>query len=357
MTSLSAKPAPETLPKPAKTKRPAKTARRDAETSSHGAQDPEAGRALKPKAPRKPRAKKEAAPLFRAGTVAIVGRANVGKSTLVNLLIKYKLSAVSSKPQTTRHKILGVLTGEVYQVVLFDTPGMPYKTTDVLDRRLVGVALAAMHDVDLVVMMVEGRAPGDVEHRIIRELKIDEKAAILAINKVDQGKKEALLPVMEAYSHLYPFLEIMPISALTGDGVDQLLRMVIDRLPEGQAMFEADDITDRSERFLTTEIIREQVFNAYAQEVPYAVAVELEDFREASEDHGGKDYVNAVLYANKDSQKAILIGKGGQMLKTIGTNARARIEELLERPVHLELWVRVFPQWRKDKAFLERIGY
>lgn len=335
---------------PAKT-RTRKPRAKPAETPSANAEA-----APKPKAPRKSRVRGPKA-VYHCGTVGVVGRANAGKSTLVNLLVKYHLSAVSAKPQTTRHKITGVLTGLDFQAIFLDTPGMPFKTTDVLDRRLLGQALSAIHDVDLVVMLAEPRMPGDVETRILKELLREDKRAILAINKIDRGTKEALLPIIDTYSKAYPFLDIIPISAKTGDGVPELLKLIVARLPEGEAQFEADDITDRTERFLATEIIREQVFNAYAQEVPYAVAVEIEDFVEASELHGGKDYVAATLFANKDSQKAILIGKGGLMLKEIGTTARQNIEELLERPVHLELWVKTYPQWRKDKAFLERIGY
>jgi GTP-binding protein Era len=289
--------------------------------------------------------------------VAIIGRPNAGKSTLLNRLLDYQLSAVSPKPQTTRHSILGVVTGEGFQAAFYDTPGLPYRTSDQLDRRLVAAALEALQGVDLVLMLAEARPPGDVEQRIIEELRKDGKRAILALNKVDRVKKETILPAIEAYSKAYPFLEIIPISALTGDGVAEMLGLVAQHLPEGEAEYPQDEMTDRSERFLASEMVREQVFNAYAAEVPYAVAVELEDFQEASEEHGGKDYISATLFVEKDSQKAILIGRGGLMLKTIGTAARERIEEMLGRPVHLELWVKVQPKWRKDKGFLERVGY
>lgn len=315
-----------------------------------------ASKAVRPTAPRKRAPAKPKTP-FKSGMVAVIGRPNVGKSTLVNLLVQYKLSAVSPKPQTTRHKVLGVVTGENYQVALYDTPGMPSRATDEFDRRLLAAAMGAIQEADMALFLVEAHPPGDVEKRIMQELKKDERATILAINKVDQGRKEAMLPVIEIYNRLYPFLEIMPISALRKDGVDELVQLIVKHLPEGPPLFGADEITDRSERFLATEIVREQVFNAYAQEIPYAVAVEVEDFKESDEDHGGKDYVSAVLYVDKDSQKAILIGRGGLMLKTIGTTAREQIEKMLERPVHLELWVKVYPKWRRDTAFLERIGY
>ena len=305
--------------------------------------------------PRAPKAKK-AAP-FKAGAVAIIGRPNTGKSTLLNVFVKFKLSAVSPRPQTTRHKVLGIATTDRYQIAFLDTPGIPYRAQDELNRRLLTRAVEALDEADLVVMLVEPRPPGDIERRLVEELKKTGKPAILAVNKIDLVKKPDLLPVMDAYSRLHPFLEIVPISALMADGLDVLLEAVLGHLPEGEPQFPPEEITDRTERFLASEIIREQVFNIYAQEVPYAVAVEVETFRERDEEHGGKDYISATLYVQKDSQKGILIGRGGEMLKKIGTQARQAIEALLQRPVHLELWVKVYPHWSKDKAFLQRIGY
>lgn len=281
----------------------------------------------------------------------------MGKSTLLNILVKFKLSAVSPKPQTTRHKILGLLTGENYQIAFLDTPGLPYRRHHELDRRLLSASLEAIQQADLVVMMVEPKTPAGVERRLIGEIRRERKPAILAINKIDLVKKPEILPVMETYSNLYPFLEMVPISVLTLDGVDRLRDAILLHLPEGEPLYPADEVTDRPERFLASEIIREQVFNAYAQEVPYAVAVEIDTFREQSEEHGGKDYVSAILYVEKQSQKAILIGKGGTMLKTIGSQARQGIEALLQRPVFLELWVKVYPRWHQDKQFLQRVGY
>lgn len=294
---------------------------------------------------------------FKAGLVAIIGRPNAGKSTLLNLLVDRRLSAVTPKPQTTRHKILGVLNGERFQVAFLDTPGVPYKSGSALDRLLVARALEALRDADLVVMMAEAKPPADVERRLVADIARERKPAVLAINKIDQVKKPELLPIIEAYSKLHPFLELVPVSALREDGVDVLLRVIIAHLPEQGPLFSKDEVTDRPEAFFISEMVREQVYAAYNEEVPYAVAVEVEEFAERSEAHGGKDYIKAVLYVERESQKAILIGRGGEMLKAVGTNARQSIEELLGRPVHLELWVRVFPRWRKDKEFLERVGY
>lgn len=294
---------------------------------------------------------------FKSGTVAIVGRPNSGKSTLLNLLLKFKLSAISPKPQTTRHKILGIITGDDYQVAFFDTPGMPFKASYELDRLLVARALEAIREADLAVLMVEPKPPADIEQRLIEELRRLDKPAILAINKIDLVKKHELLPVIEEYSHLHGFMEVVPVSALKMDGIDSLMDAVVKHLPEGTPLFSPEEVTDRPERFLVSEIVREAVFNTYGQEVPYAVAVEIDEFRERSEEPDVKDFIRAILYVERDSQKAILIGRGGEKLKKIGEQARRDIESLLGRGVYLELRVKVYPKWRKDKAFLQRIGY
>lgn len=295
--------------------------------------------------------------IFKSGTVSIIGRPNAGKSTLLNLLVKFKLSAISPKPQTTRHKILGILTGDDYQVAFFDTPGVPFKTGYELDRLLLNRVAEAVREADLALMMAEPREPGDIEKKLVEVIKSQRKPAILAINKIDTVKKQELLPVIEKYRLFYSFEEIVPVSALKVEGIDDLIAAVVKHLPEGDPLFPPEEITDRPERFFVAEIVRETVFNTYEQEVPYAVAVEIEDFRERPEEQGGKDYIKAVLYVERDSQKAILIGRGGEKLKKIGERARQEIERLLGRPVYLELWVKVYPRWRKDKAFLRRIGY
>ena len=299
----------------------------------------------------------EAVAPFHCGRVAIVGRPNVGKSTLLNLLVKFKLSAVSPRPQTTRHKVLGILTGPGYQVVFLDTPGVPQRTGHELDRLLGSRAREAMQEADLVVLLVEPRFPGGVERRLVSELRQLDRPVFLAINKIDLVSKPELLPVMEAYARLYPFLDIVPVSALKSDGLDVLLDPLVQRLPEGPPMFSEDEVTDRPERFLTGEIIRGLVFNTYREEVPYCVAVEIDTFREASAEHGGKDHISVVLWVEKESQKGLLIGRGGERLKAVGAQARQEIEALLERPVFLELWVKAYPNWRKDAAFLQRVGY
>lgn len=295
---------------------------------------------------------------FKAGFVAIVGRPNVGKSTLLNQLLQFKLSIISPKPQTTRHKILGILSGEDHQVVFLDTPGVMRQARDTLDERMLARAYEAMDEADLVVLMVEPRPPGDIEERLLERLKQRATPALLAINKIDLVKKAELLPVMDAYRQRYGFLEIVPISALQRDGVDLLRDLIVKHLPEGEPFYPPDQLTDRPERFLVGEIVREKVYHLYGEEIPYHVAVEIEEFREARPEEGRtKDYIRAVIYVNRDSQKKILIGRGGQALKRVGMLAREEVEALLGRPVYLELWVKTRPKWRENPAFLKQVGY
>ena len=297
------------------------------------------------------------AEVHRAGLVAIIGRPNVGKSTLLNAFLDYKLAIVSPKPQTTRHQLLGVLSGPNYQMRFLDTPGFLTRTRDALDRRMLGRARGALDEADLMVLVVEPRPPGDIEQRLVGLLRTLVKPALLAINKIDRVKKEALLPVMDAYQQLHPFLEMVPISARSRDGTARLLELIASHLPEGPPLYAPDTLTDRSERFLVGELVREQLFRLYGQEVPYDTAVEVEEFREAEEGGDGKDVIGMVIYVNKLSQRRILVGSGGDAMKAVGVAAREEIEAILGRPVYLELWVRVRPSWRQDSPFLEELGY
>jgi GTP-binding protein Era len=292
----------------------------------------------------------------RMGLVAIVGRPNVGKSTLLNALLDQKLAIVSPKPQTTRHRLLGVVSGPGYQVAFLDTPGFMARTSDDLDRRMLGRTRGALEEADLAVLVVEPRLPGELEQRLVTLLRPQATPAIGVLNKIDLVKKEALLPVMDAYRGLYPFLEIVPISALQRDGTARLLGLIASHLPPGPPLYPEDTLTDRPERFLAGELVREQLFRLYGQEVPYDTAVEVEEFREAAE-AGKKDVIQVAIYVNKPSQRRILVGSGGAALKEVGIAARQEIEALLGRPVFLELWVMVRPKWRQDPAFLEELGY
>ena len=296
-------------------------------------------------------------PAYRSGTVAIVGRPNVGKSTLLNVLLDYKLAIMSPKPQTTRHQLLGLLSGPGYQVAFLDTPGLMQRARDLLDRRMRSRVLAALHEADLAVLVVEAKPPGAIETRIMEALKEGRRPAILAINKIDRVAKPRLLPVIEEYLRRFPFLEAVPVGALARDGTALLLDRIVAHLPEAEPIHETDAVTDRPERFLVEELVREQLFHLYGQEVPYDTAVEVEEFRESSPEEGRKDLIRAVVYVNRQSQRHILVGRAGAALKEVGMRSRGQIEEMLGRPVFLELWVRVRPGWRQDEGFLRELGY
>ncbi len=291
---------------------------------------------------------------FRAGYVALVGHPNVGKSTLLNALLGTKLAIVSPKPQTTRHKILGVLTGEDYQMVFLDTPGLIRPQYE-LQSVMMKTAQTAIADSDVVVMMVEAsEKPAERDLEILEELKKYGKPIILAINKIDLVHKDILLPLMNAYSQRYDFEAMIPISALELDGLDELKHAIRDLLPEHPPYYPEDYLTEHSERFLVSEIIREKIFYLYGEEIPYSTTVEIADFKERT---GRKDYIRAVIYVEKNSQRAILIGQKGLALKRVGSLAREEIEEFLGRPVYLDLWVKVREKWRKNPEAVRRFGY
>lgn len=294
--------------------------------------------------------------IFRSGYVAIVGAPNVGKSTLLNQLLKQKISITAPKPQTTRNSITGILTGPDYQMILVDTPGI-HKARDDFNRALVDTALASLNEADAVCFMIE---PEGVERQvneyIVENLRRVNTPAILAINKVDALKnKGELLPLIKSYQERSDFSAVVPISALTGDGVAQLLEEIHALLPEGPRYFPEDYVTDQPERFFVAELVREKIFHMAHQEVPYAVAVVVEKFTEMPERN--RIEIDAVINVERDSQKAIIIGKGGQMLKEIGMQARKEIEVFLGCHVYLSLFVRVHKNWRKDPRALEEFGY
>lgn len=283
---------------------------------------------------------------FKSGYVAIIGKPNVGKSTLLNSLLKYKLSIVTPKPQTTRHRILGILNGTNFQAIFIDTPGI-IKPTYPLQKIMQKEVKTALEDADLVLLMIEPNdLPNDNEKWTIKRLL--KKPTILVINKVDTVDKRQLLPIIDEYSQI-GFNDIFPISALYNDGVDDLKKGIIENLPEGKPFYAQDQITERPERFFVAEIIREAIFSHYGEEIPYSTAVEIEEFKEREK---AKDYIKAIIYTERDSQKAILIGKDGQALKKVGSIARKNIENFLGRPVYLELWVKVKEGWRHDETFI-----
>ena len=306
-------------------------------------------------AARKGRGKKTAP--HRMGFVTILGRPNAGKSTLLNTLLQEKLAITSPRPQTTRQQLLGILTHDDYQIVFWDTPGYMRRTRDALDRRMLGHVQEAMLAADVALLVAEPKPPGETEKSLLKTLAAEGTPIVLALNKVDRVSKPLLLPVIKAYHEFAPSLEIVPISALNADGTDLLLKLLVDRLPQRAAEYDADELTDRSERFLASEMVREQLFRRFGQEVPYDTAVEVEEFLEADGEERTKDYLRVVVYVNRASQRRILIGKGGAAMKEVATAARLQMEDLFSRPIYLDVWVQVWTEWRDDPAFLEEVGY
>lgn len=292
---------------------------------------------------------------FRSGYVAIIGEPNVGKSTLMNAILGQKISIVSSKPQTTRHVILGILTGDGHQVVFLDTPGI-LKPKYRLHEAMMSSANSAVADADVIVFMVDAAAPvRERQHDLVLDaLKRAGKPVFLLINKIDLVAKQQILPLIAGLSVAFPFEEIFPVSALTLDGVADLVASLVSRLPVHPAYYPLDLISEHSERFLVSERIREKIFEKFKEEIPYSTAVDIVEFRERE---GRKDVINAEIYVERESQKGILIGERGRALKEIGELARRDIEEFLGRPVFLELHVKVREKWREKDQWLKRLGY
>ena len=286
--------------------------------------------------------------------MAIVGRPNVGKSTLLNHLVGQKVSITSSKPQTTRHRVIGIKTAQGAQAIYVDTPGLHGGRGRAIDRAMSRAALGALQDVDLVVFVVEAlRWTGD-DARIAERLRDLRVPVILAVNKVDRvERKEDLLPYLEELGTRGSFAEVIPVSARAGIQLDVLEREVRRRLPESAPLFSTDQVTDRSERFLAGEIIREKLMRRLGQEVPYRLTVEIERFSE----EGATTKIDAVIWVEKPGQKAIVIGAEGKMLKAVGEEARADIERMLEKRVYLGLWVKVREGWSDDDRALRQLGY
>ncbi len=291
--------------------------------------------------------------LFRSGFIAIVGRPNVGKSTLLNAILGEKIVIVSSKPQTTRNAVRGVKNLPGAQMVFVDTPGI-HKGRGRMSEFMVGEALSSLAEVDVVLYMVDAsRKVGEEEAFIMDKLRSVKAPVVLAINKVDTVAKESLLPLIAKLSKRLDLAAIIPISARREDGTEKLLEILIGLLPEGPEYYPKDMVTDQSERFLVSELIREKVFELTKEEIPYSVAVEIEEFKEKSD----IVRIGAVINVERDSQKGIVIGKGGGMLKQIGSEARVDIEKLLDKKVFLKLFVRVTRDWTKKDRDLKEFGY
>lgn len=290
---------------------------------------------------------------FRSGYVSLTGRPNVGKSTLLNAILGEKIAIVSPKPQTTRNRIMGVKTLPDAQIIFLDTPGI-HKPQHRLGEIMVGDARESVKEVDIVLFLAEPEAPGAGDKFILDMLKGLNKTVLLVINKADSVKKPLLLPVIEAYGKLFAFREIIPISAINGDGVDLLIETVIRYLPEGPKYYPEDTLTDRAERFMAGEIIREKIMQQTGDEIPYSVATEILSWKERED---GVLVIQANIYVERDGQKGIIIGKGGERLKKIGTAARLEMEGLFGCKVFLELWVKVKKDWRGDERFLKELGF
>lgn len=309
---------------------------------------------------------------FRSGYVSIIGRSNVGKSTLLNEILGEKVAIVTPKPQTTRNKIVGVKNTKDTQIVFIDTPGM-HRTKERLGEFMFKEAKNSIKDVDIVLMVVEPHMPKNGELEIInllenvtgkkkfpktslkdrkqkQEIKRD---VFLLLNKIDTIKKENLLPIIEKYASLFPFTEVIPISALKGDGLNILMNKIADYLPEGPKYYQDDIYTDQFERFIVAEIIREKTMNLTKEEIPYSVAVEVVGWQEKER----VVVITANIYVEKPTQKGIIIGKKGAMLKSIGSFSRKEIENLLNAKVYLDLWVKVKEGWRNKNSALKELGY
>lgn len=291
---------------------------------------------------------------FRSGYVALIGRPNAGKSTLLNHLVGEKIAAVSNKPQTTRHKIQGIVTLDEGQIVFVDTPGI-HKPGFLLNRRMMAAVHDAILSVDLVVLMRDASvSTGNGDRFVLDLVKQSGKKAILALNKIDKVKdKTALFPLIEFYSKECEFAEIVPISALKGEAIENLLRQIVKHLPEGEPIFAEDELTDQSVRTLVAEMVREKILETTGEEIPYVTAVVTERFDESNPN---VPKIFCAIYVEKPSQKKIIIGKGGSRIKDVGIKARRDIEHLLGKKVYLQLFVKVVADWRNQERSLDEIG-
>ena len=295
----------------------------------------------------------------KSGMVAIVGPPNAGKSTLMNYLLGQKISIVTPKPQTTRNRIAGIVNGEDHQIVFLDTPGL-HKSREPLNIEMVKVAMESLAEVDLVLFLVDVSLPLPKKVKEQKDIELAEYInqikgpAIMLLNKIDLVDRKTLLPLIASYNELYPFRAVIPVSALGGDGVDVLLKQILSLMPIGPRFFPEDIPTDASERFLCGEIIREKVFLLTGQEIPYSTAVLIESFKE--DEIKRMVTIHAAIVLEKNSQKGIVIGKGGRKLKSIGTSARKDIETLIGAKVVLKLWVKVKKNWSQDQRFLKELG-
>ena len=294
---------------------------------------------------------------MKFGTVAIIGRSNVGKSTLLNRLLGEKISIVSSKPQTTRTRVMGIVHAEGAQIAFLDTPGL-HKPDHLLNRRMVRAAVDTLEDADVLYMLMDATSrPGPGDLSAIKYMKDalakQPRPVILVMTKIDLVNKHKMLPVLDQYSQLFAWTEVVPVSAQVNDNVERLLAVTVPYLPSGEGLYGEDMVTDQTMRTLAAEMIREKVIQATEDEVPYATAVEIDEFVE----EGRLAKIRASIMVERETQKGILIGKQGERLKSIGTQARLDMEKVFGMKVFLELWVKVRKDWREDEQALVQLGY
>ncbi|MHB1418940.1 MAG: GTPase Era [Bacillota bacterium] len=291
---------------------------------------------------------------FRSGFAGIIGRPNVGKSTLLNHIIKQKIAIMSDKPQTTRNKIQGILTTENYQIIFLDTPGI-HKPKHKLGEYMVEIAQRTLREVDVVLHMVDATtSPGPGEEYIKGILEKVETPVFLIVNKIDAVDQGTLMNRLATYAACYNYTEVIPVSALTGDNTERLVEILQKYMPEGPQYYPSDVVTDQPERFIIAELIREKILLLTRDEIPHSVVVEVDEIEQEREDLLN---VGAVVYVERSSQKGIIIGQGGQLLRQVGSLARVEIENLLGSKIFLELWVKVKKNWRKEETALRNFGY
>jgi GTP-binding protein Era len=292
---------------------------------------------------------------FRSGYIAIIGRPNVGKSTLINRVLGQKLCITSRRPQTTRHRILGIKTDDDSQLIYVDTPGLHIDDKKAMNRYMNRAAASSIDDVDVILFVVDGMNWTDEDEKVLERLKVSAKApVILVINKMDKlADKEVMLPHIQKLSAQFDYANVFPISARKGINLDELEKQIKQLVPEGDLIFPEDQITDRSSRFLAAELVREQLFRHLGQELPYSITVEIEQF----DDEKDLYRIGAVIYVERDGQKAIVIGKKGDLLKSVGKDARIEMQSLFGHKVFLRLWVKVREGWGDNERMLKNLGY
>ena len=292
---------------------------------------------------------------FRSGFITLVGAPNAGKSTLLNRIMREKLSITSRKPQTTRNRILGVRHSPQSQLVFIDTPGV-HKAADLFNLRIVETALSTIGDADVVLIIVDVSRPDPTsEVTVVNKIKVEKKPVILVLNKIDLVKKNDLLNQIDHWSKTYSFEDIVPVSAAKGTQIDNLIALLEEKVPKGPPFFPEDALTDQPERFIASEMIREKIFRLTGEEIPYSTAVTIDEFKE--EKNGSLIRIHASIHMERASQKGIIIGKKGRMLKSIGEKSRLEMERFFNTKIFLKLFVRVQKNWRKDTRALKKFGY